>query len=166
LQDGTILDRYSAPVTDKEGKYYGRIWNFRDVTARRRNEEELRQLFVAVEQCPASIVITDLQGTITYVNRKFTQITGYTPEEAIGSNPRLLKSGYIPDNVYRNLWQVITSGGEWRGELCNKKKNGELFWESATISPITNAKGSICHFVAIKEDITERRSFETQLRQA
>jgi PAS domain S-box-containing protein len=166
LKDGTILDRYSAPVNDKDGKYYGRIWTFRDVTERRRNEEDLRQLSVVVDQSPASIVITDSQGNISYVNRKFTQITGYAPEEAIGANPRLLKSGYVSDDVYRNLWKVITSGGEWRGELCNKKKNGELFWESATISPITNAKGSICHFLAIKEDITERRSIESQLRQA
>jgi PAS domain S-box-containing protein len=166
LKDGTILDRYSAPVTDKDGRCYGRIWTFRDVTERRHDEEELRQLSLAVEQSPASILITDTHGKITYVNRRFTQCTGYSPQEAIGSNPRLLKSGYVSEAVYRDLWQTILRGGEWRGELCNKKKNGELYWESATISPVTNAKGSISHFLAIKEDITERRAIEAQLRQA
>jgi PAS domain S-box-containing protein len=166
LNDGTVLDRYSAPVADTEGNYYGRIWTFRDITERRRNEEELRLLSIAVEQSPASIIITDPHGAITYVNRRFLQCTGYSADETLGSNPRILKSGYVPDQVYKDLWQTITSGGEWRGELCNKKKDGELFWEATTISPITNAKGAISHFLAIKEDITERRLIETQLRHA
>jgi PAS domain S-box-containing protein len=166
LMDGTILDRYSAPVNDSDGKHYGRIWIFRDVTGQRRDEEERRQLSLAVEQSPASIVITDPRGNITYVNRKFCECSGYSPEEALGSNPRILKSGYVTDDIYRDLWQKICSGREWRGDLCNRKKSGDLYWESATISPVTNAKGEISHYLAIKEDITERRAIEAQLRHA
>ena len=166
LKDGTILDRYSSPVVGKDGKYYGRIWIFRDLTERKRNEDRLRQLSLAVEQSPVSVVITDPDGNITYVNRRFTQCTGYSPEEVLGHTPRILKSGNISSEVYRNLWETITQGAEWHGELCNRKKNGDLYWESATISPITSPKGAITHFLAIKEDITERKSIESQLRQA
>ncbi len=166
FKDGTILDRYSAPVVGKDGKYYGRIWILRDITERRRNEGVLRQLSMAVEQSPVSIVITDPQGNITYVNPKFTECTGYRRGEAIGQNPRLLKSGYTSPDEYKKLWQTITRGGEWHGEFRNKKKNGELYWESAAITPIKDAKGSISHFLAIKEDITEQKAMESQLRQA
>ena len=166
LVDGTILDRYSAPVVDKSGKYFGRIWNFRDVTERKRDEDKLRQLSVAVEQSSSSIVITDPSGKITYVNRKFTEDTGYTLDEAVGRNPRILNSGHSPHETYEELWATILKGKEWRGELCNKKKNGELFWESAAITPIVNGNGAITHFLAVKEDITGRRQLESELRQA
>ncbi|MFI5109614.1 MAG: PAS domain S-box protein [Terriglobales bacterium] len=166
FQDGTILDRYSSPVVGKEGKYYGRIWTFRNITERRRNEDALRQLSLAVEQSPASIIITDPQGNITYVNPKFTERTGYGRGEVIGQNPRILKSGYTSPDEYNRLWQTITHGGEWHGEFQNKKKNGELFWESVAITPIKDAKGAISHFLAIKEDITEHKAMESQLRQA
>ncbi|MGO9123765.1 MAG: PAS domain S-box protein [Terriglobales bacterium] len=161
LKDGTILDRYSSPVVGKERKYYGRIWTFRDITERRRNEDVL-----AVEQSPASIMITDPEGTITYVNPKFSERTGYRRGEVIGQNPRILKSGHSSPDEYRKLWQTITGGGEWRGEFHNKKKNGELYWESVAITPIKDAKGAISHFLAIKEDITEHKAMESQLRQA
>jgi PAS domain S-box-containing protein len=166
FKDGTILDRYSAPVVGKEGKYYGRIWTFRDITERRRNEDVLRQLSLAVEQSPASIMITDPEGTITYVNPKFSECTGYRRGEVIGQNPRILKSGHSSPDEYRKLWQTITGGGEWRGEFHNKKKNGEMYWESVAITPIKDAKGAISHFLAIKEDITEHKAMESQLRQA
>ena len=163
LKDGRVMDRYSAPVVD-EGTYYGRIWTFRDITERKRNEDTLQQLSTAVEQSPVSVVITNPQGHISYVNVKFTEVTGYHAEEVLGQSPRILKSGLTSPDVYRNLWSTIQQGQEWRGELCNKKKNGELYWEVATIRPITNAKGAITHYLAIKEDITERRRAEEALK--
>lgn len=166
FKNGRILDRYSAPVVDKNGVYYGRIWNFRDITEQKRNQEALKQLSLAVEQSPSSVLITDPQGSISYVNRKFTECTGYRPEEVIGKNPRILNAGHCPVELYRNLWATITQGRAWNGELCNKKKNGEIFWESATITPMTNPKGQITHFLAVKEDITEKRALESQLRHA
>ena len=126
----------------------------------KRIEEELRKLSRAVEQSPASIVITDTTGAIEYVNSKFIQITGYSLEEVKGKNPRVLKSGEKPAEEYTQLWNAITSGGEWRGEFHNKKKNGDLYWEFAVISPITDTHGNITHFLAVKEDITERKLAE------
>ena len=166
LRDGTILDRYSSPVTGAEGQYYGRIWSFRDMTERRRHEDTLRQLSAAVEQSPVSVVITDTHGDIEYTNRKFAECTGYTLEELRGKNPRILNSGYLPPRAYETLWSTILAGKEWRGEFRNRKKNGDLYWESAAISPIVDANGSITHLLAVKEDITERRALENELRQA
>ena len=163
FKDGTILDRYSSPVIDTNAIYYGRIWTFRDITARKRNEDTLRQLSTAVEQSPVSVVITDPQGDISYVNQKFTESTGYSPEEVLGRNSRFLKSGRNAPEVYRNLWSTIAQGHEWRGEFCNQKKNGDVYWEAATIRPITNPNGAITHFLAIKEDITERKRAEEEL---
>jgi len=166
LRNGRVLDRYSSPVFGADNQYYGRIWTFRDITERKRNEDALRQLSVAVEQSPVSVMITDLGGNITYVNRRFTECTGYRYEEVMGRNPRLLKSGHTSPEEYRQLWQTITRGEEWRGELSNKKKNGDLYWESVVISPIRNAAGEMCHFLAVKEDITERKIAESHSRQA
>ena len=137
-----------------------------DITERRQAGEQLRRLSRAVEQSPSSIVITDTAGNIEYVNPKFTQVTGYAFEEVVGKNPSLLKSGEMPPEGYENLWKTITSGGEWRGEFHNKKKNGELYWESASISPITDAHGVITHFLAVKEDITGRKGMEESLKQS
>ena len=164
--NGTVVDRYSSPVIGKNGEYYGRIWTFRDITERKHTEGRLRQLSLAVEQSPVSIVITDPQGKITYVNRKFTTSTGYASEEVLGHTPSVLKSGYTSSESYKTLWETIAGGGEWRGEFHNKKKNGDLYWESAVITPIKDTKGNVSHFIAIKEDITEQRALETQLRQA
>lgn len=166
LRNGTVLDRYSSPVNGRGGEYYGRIWSFRDITDRKRREDKLRQLSAAVEQSPVSVVITDIEGRISYVNRKFTESTGYTLQEVRGRNPRILNSGYSPPATYKTLWKTILAGGEWRGEFRNRRKNGELFWEAAAISPIMNADGSITHLLAVKEDITERRALESELRQA
>ena len=166
MADGTILDRYSSPVTGGSGQYYGRIWTFHDITERRRSEDTLRQLSAAVEQSPVSVVITDARGSISYVNRKFTEVTGYTAAEALGRNPRILKSGHSPPEVYANLWETIRAGREWRGKFRNRRKNGELFWEAATISPVIDASGAVSHFLAVKEDITERVALEGELRQA
>jgi PAS domain S-box-containing protein len=166
LIDGTALDVYSSPVKGPAGEHYGRIWAFRDITERRRREDTLRQLSAAVEQSPVSVVITDPDGLITYVNRKFTECTGYTLEEVRGRSTSIQKSGYSSPELYSSLWTTIRGGREWRGELCNKKKNGELYWEAAVISPIMGPDGVITNFVAVKEDITERRALESELRQA
>ena len=125
---------------------------------------ELRQLSQAVEQSPASILITDTEGDITYVNPAFTHVSGYTREEVIGNNPRILKSGRTAPEVYEELWQTITSGREWRGELENKKRNGELLWEMTSISPIKAPDGTITHFLGIKEDVTELKLARERLQ--
>ncbi|MBP7687251.1 MAG: PAS domain S-box protein [Thermoflexales bacterium] len=135
-----------------------------DITARKQAEEQLRQLSRAVEHSPVSIVITDLNGHIQYVNPWFSQLTGYTLEEALGQNPRVLKSGHTSREEYSVLWQTISAGQTWRGEFHNRKKNGELYWELASISPITDAHGAITHYVAVKEDITERKQAEKMMQ--
>lgn len=135
-----------------------------DITHRKRMEEELRKLSHAVEQCPVSIVITDTMGNIEYANPKFTQVSGYALDEVMGKNPRFLKSGKTSREEYKRLWDIITSGGEWRGEFQNRKKNGELFWELACISSIKNPKGDITHFIEVKEDITEKKFAEEKDR--
>ena len=132
----------------------------------RDSEERLRQLSAAVEQSPVSIVITDLNGSITYVNPKFSQLTGYSLEEAIGQNPRILKSGYTSSDAYQDLWQTISAGRTWRGEFHNKKKNGELYWEIASISSIIDAAGRVTHYLAVKEDVTARKQAEEGLRES
>ena len=148
-----------------DGKEYAFAFN-RDITERKRAEDQLRKLSLAVEQSPASVVITDVQGKIEYVNRRFTQLTGYTREEAIGQNPRILKSGMVPAATYRELWGIILSGSEWRGELVNRKKNGDTYWESSSIVPIRDSGGAITHFLAVKEDITERKRVEQAIRES
>jgi PAS domain S-box-containing protein len=135
-----------------------------DITERRQVEQQLRKLSRAVEQSASTIVITDTVGNIEYVNPKFTEITGYTLEEALGQNPRILKSGFTSDKVYKQLWQTVASGKEWHGELLNKKKNDELYWEYVTISPILNERGEITHFVGVKEDITQRKQSEVEIQ--
>jgi len=127
----------------------------RDVSERNRMDEQLRQLSQAVEQCPVSIAITDTAGKITYVNPRFSALTGYTLEEAVGKNPRILKSGETPPETYREMWEAITSGKEWRGRFHNRRKNGELFWESALISPILSKAGKITHYLAVEVDLDE-----------
>lgn len=138
----------------------------RELAERKRAEEHLRKLSVAVEQNPASIVITDISGTIEYVNPQFTELTGYTFDEAVGQNPNILKTGKTCHKEYKQLWDTILSGVEWRGEFHNRKKNGELYWEQALIAPIRDNSYAITHFIAIKEDMTERKQLEGQLRHA
>ena len=120
-------------------------------------EEKLHHLSCAVEQCPIVVLITDIRGNIEYVNPMFTETTGYAPEEVLGKNPRILKSGETPPDEYARLWKTIASGGTWRGEFHNRKKNGDLWWELASISPIRNREGKITHYLAVKEDITRQK---------
>lgn len=137
-----------------------------EITRRQRIEKRLRQLSLAVEQSPAVVVITDKDANIIYVNSKFTQITGYEYQEAIGKNPRILKSGEQTKEFYKELWDTITAGKEWRGEFHNKKKDGSFYWESALISPIKDDEGEIVNFIAVKEDTTERKKMLDDLRSA
>ncbi len=138
----------------------------RDISVRKKNEEKILQLSLAVEQSPASIVITNPEGAIEYVNKKFTKVTGYTVNEALGMNPRILKSGKMPDSLYRELWETITAGKEWHGELINRRKDQSLYWELVSISPVKNSKGEITHFIGVKEDITGHKEMEAELRKA
>ncbi len=131
------------------------------------NEQQLHKLSLAVEQSPNTVVITDTNGNIEYVNPRFTKLTGYTYEEAVGPGSRFQETYINKPEFHKQLWDTITSGKEWRGEFYNKKKNGDFYWENTSISPLTNEYGGITHFIIIKEDITDRKkSEETILRMA
>jgi PAS domain S-box-containing protein len=125
--------------------------------------ESLRKVSMAVEQSPVSIMITDRSGAIEYVNPRFTEALGYTPKEVIGQNPRMLKSGGMPQEIYQKLWQTVTGGQIWQGQLQNRRKDGSLIWERLSISPLFNSEGKITHFVAIRVDETERKHMEEQV---
>lgn len=164
--NGEIIftETISVPI-----QYFGRDaiqTIIRDISDRKRTEEKLRTLIRAVEQNPVSIVITNANGSIEYVNPKFTEVTGYSCEEIIGKNPNILKSGNKPKEEYEALWDTILSGKTWYGEFYNKKKNGESYWVSASISPIVNNQGDITHFVGVKEDITEKKKMISELIEA
>lgn len=145
-------------VCDATGRPQELIGCWLDITERKRDEIQLRKLSSIVEQAPLSIVITNTAGAIEYVNPTFTKVTGYTSAEALGQNPRILKSGETPAEVYREMWQALARGETWSGELQNRKKNGEIYIENAVIAPVVNGDGQITHYVALKEDVT------TQLR--
>jgi PAS domain S-box-containing protein len=130
---------------------------------RQQSEEKIRQLSQAVEQSPATIIITDINGDIEYVNPRFTETTGYTLEEVMGENPRFLKSGHTTAEEYKTLWKTVCSGQNWQGEFYNKAKDGTLFWESCTISPLLNAEGKTTQYLAINENITNRKIVEQEL---
>ncbi|MDY6915791.1 MAG: PAS domain S-box protein, partial [Candidatus Cloacimonadota bacterium] len=138
----------------------------RDISQIKQKEIELRKMHEAVEQSASSIIITDKDGKIEYVNPRFCEIAGYTKEEVLGKNPSILKSGYHSEDFYKNLWETIISGKIWKGELKNKKKNGNYYWKVSTIAPIKNDKGIITNFIAINEDITSRKESEVELQKA
>jgi len=133
-----------------------------DITERKRDEEALRKASAAVEQSPIAIFITDTGGVIQYVNRAFTEYTGYDPEEALGRTPSLLKSGEHSPDFYRELWDCLAKGQTWRGRFHNRRKDGELYWEQAVISPLRDADGRISHYLASKENITEALRLEEE----
>ena len=133
-------------------------------TAHRSAEEALRKFSRVIEQTASTVVVTDSQGIIEYVNPRFSESTGYTAEEAIGRRPDLLKSGQTSQEEYRELWRTITSGRVWRGEFHNRRKDGSLYWESAIISPVRDERGTVTHFVGIQDDISARKRAEAALR--
>jgi two-component system sensor histidine kinase/response regulator len=164
-KDGTRFHvEYSSVPIAKNGTITGSVVVFSDITERKKAEEELQKLSSAIEQSQVSVVITDPNGTIEYVNPKFTQVTGYSFDEAVGQNPRILNAGFQSAEFYKGLWGTIKAGNVWQGELANKKKNGEIFWENVTISPLRNKEDQITHFVAVKEDITERKQASEALK--
>lgn len=136
-----------------------------DITQRRLLENKLNMLFAAIEQGPTSVVITDLDANLEYVNPRFSEVTGYAQGEVIGKNPRVLQSGLTKKSVYVDMWEKLTHGKRWIGELVNKRKNGETYYEEAYISPVKNSEGQVSHYVAVKLDITERKKLESQIRQ-
>lgn len=154
----------NTPIHNDQGTVIGVISVVEDITKRMKMEAQLNKLSLAVEQSPVSIVITDVNGIIEYVNPKFSKLTGYLSEEVIGQNPHILNSGLTPKEVYTDLWKTISNGEDWQGEFCNIKKNGEHYWESASISPITSKDRGITHYVAVKEDITEKKKIVEELR--
>ncbi len=149
-----------SPLRDENNRIYSLLGVTRDITGRILVEDKLNKLSVAVEQSPTSIVITGLDGSIEYVNATFSKLTGYSIEEALGKDPKILQSGQTPRSVYDSLWKTIMAGKIWQGEFVNQKKNGELYWENATIAPIKDNQGQITNFVAIKENITSKKSSE------
>jgi PAS domain S-box-containing protein len=134
-----------------------------NITERKKSEAALLNLRTAVEQSANMIVITDIRGDIEYVNPAFEKTTGYTAAEAVGNNCRILKSGERDAEFYRHLWATITTGKIWQGEFHNRRKDGSLYWEEATITPVQNDKGEVLRFLAIKEDITKRKAMEVSL---
>ncbi|MEW6051987.1 MAG: PAS domain S-box protein [Candidatus Zixiibacteriota bacterium] len=158
------VEELSRPVRDAEGSITHVVGIIRDISARMRDQDEIRKLSQAVEQSPISIIITDLNGNIEYANRRFAELTGYSLDEVRGKNPRLLKSGLMSEDVYRDLWSTIRRGERWQGILHNRKKNGELYWEMASICAITDEHGRITHYLALKENITERVLNEREFR--
>lgn len=161
--DGTKLDVEVAgvPIT-YEGQTASQLV-IRDISERKRSEETLRKLSRAVEYSASTIVITDQDGTIEFVNPAFTRVTEYTPQEVIGKTIRILQSGAHPPEFYQDLWDTIRRGKVWHGEFINRKKNGDLYWEATSISPVKDQHGKTTHYLAVKEDITERKQSEKLL---
>jgi two-component system, sensor histidine kinase and response regulator len=180
--DGTILTVLISATASKDaaGNFVMSRSTVVDITERKRAEEELRRrtaelekstqnqqmLAQAIETSPVAVVITDRNGCIEYANPTVVKITGYTLEELIGQNPRVLKSGEHPAEFYAEMWATLSMGKQWNGELCNRKKNGEIYWESASITPVKGPTDEVMHYVAVKEDVTERKIFIQELEEA
>ena len=164
--DGSCVElwRKATPLADDNGNFAGVIIYDRDITAQKEAERELQKFRRAVEQSASMIVITNREGVIEYVNPKFTEVTGYTSEEAIGQKPSILNSGEMPPEVFDDLWATVSAGKDWVGELLNRKKDGALFWVHASLSPIFDAEGNITHYLSVQEDITDRKLAEEALR--
>lgn len=166
---GTLAAYYKTPKlpTDQELKRLVDAAHWAGITIHNiKQREQLQKMSLAVEQSPADIVITDPMGNITYVNKKFTEVSGYEYDEVIGKNPRILKTGLTPPEVYGQLWKTIKAGKVWSGEFVNRRKNGQHYWEKAIINPILNESGNITHFLAIKEDITDFKKSQQELQLA
>ncbi|MFZ4478293.1 MAG: PAS domain S-box protein, partial [Rhodoferax sp.] len=149
---------------DHRGKAVSMVGTVQDITERKVAEEQLRKLSLAIEQSPNSIVITDIASRIEYVNDAFVKVTGYSREEAVGQTPHILQSGKTPSKTYVRMWQALGKGKVWKGEFCNRTKNGREFDEFAIISPLRQSDGRVTHYVAVKEDLTERKAAEEQIQ--
>lgn len=154
---------YRVRPMRKSGARVGAVVAFSDVTERRLAEREFRKVSQAVDQSPVSIVITDTNGVIEFVNPKTAEVSGYAVDELIGKRPSIFQSGTTPSGEYEDLWRTISSGGQWNGEFRNRKKNGDDYWEAVQIAPIKESDGTISHYLAIKENITVRKEYEERL---
>jgi len=171
---GRAWERIHSVKIETKGEIGALAFSFNEMLKRLRDREtslkktleELQKLYNAVEHSSAVVIITDTQGAIEYVNPKFVQVTGYEKSEVLGGTPSILKSGETLPETYKELWDTIQSGEEWQGIFHNKKKNGEFYWASASISPLKDTKGAITHFVGIQEDITAIKLFEQELKKA
>lgn|GEM_PF-877978 len=150
-------------ILNAEGKPVKMVGTVQDITERKRALDELRKLSLAVENSPALVVITDKNGDIEYVNKKVLEMTGYTKEEVVGKNPRIWSSGYHNGDFYKEMWETIAQGRIFKSELLNKKKNGELYWESALISSLVDNNGNITHYVSVNEDVTAKKEIIEEL---
>ena len=175
LTTGNLVTyEYTMPNGNDTDYYESRLRPFgedvlvftRDITENRKANRQIRILSQAMEQSPISIVVTDLKGRIEYVNPWFAHLTGYTEEELIGNNPRVLKSGRHNHDFYADLWREIRNGRLWKGQIQNRKKNGEFYWESAIIAPVKNEYGEITNFIGLKEDITDKVKSEQLLKES
>lgn len=153
-----------APIDDHNSTVKKYIVVSTNITDRKIKEERIHQLSLAVEQSSTSILITDTDGNLEYANNYFFKHTGYTKDECIGRNLRFIQSGNTPVTTYQELWDTIKSGKSWKGEFLNKKKNGELYWEEAIISPVKDSQGVIKRFLSIKTDITAQKTTREKLR--
>ncbi len=159
------IEHHCRPMHDNTGRFLGRCGANRDITERKQAEEHMRKLALAVEQSPHSIVITNISAEIEFVNAEFCRSSGYTVQEVLGKNPRILQSGQTPQATYESLWDALTSGQNWHGEFLNRRKNGETYVELQHFTPIRAMDGRVTHYLSIKEDITERKRIEAELEQ-
>jgi diguanylate cyclase (GGDEF)-like protein/PAS domain S-box-containing protein len=157
------IEWYEKKLKDADGNVVGVLAVGQDITERKWADAQIRMLSQAIEQSPVSVVIADPEANIQYVNNTFEQVTGYCAVEVIGKSSQFLKSGRTPRSQYDELWQTISSGKAWRGEFQNRKKNGEFFWEHVHIAPVLDESGSICNYLAVKEDITQRKQQEEHI---
>ena len=158
-----IWVRAQGSAVTADGKAVKLLGAFQDITERKRAEESQRLQTAALKAAANGVAITDPKGTILWVNPAFTQLTGYSAEEVIGQNPRVLKSGQHPKAYYKELWQTISTGHVWKGEIVNRRKDGQLYDEEMTITPVRDRAGAVSHFVAIKQDISQRKRAEEEL---
>lgn len=161
-----LLDTLKTPFASTDEENLGIISISRDMTAIKQAEDLIVKLSHAVEQSPVSIAITDVSGNVEYINPMFSEVTGYSREEILGKNLRILKSGKVDTETYRAMWETISAGRNWNGVFYNRKRNGDLYWDYSNISPIFDKDGKIIHFLATKEDITLRKQQEQELLKA
>lgn len=155
-----------VPLKNKQFETIGVLGIYEDITEHKLAEQKLRTLYTVVEQSPISVIVTNADARIEYVNPHFSAVTGYSEQDAIGQNPSMLQSGLTPRHTYPELWNEISNGRGWHGELINRRKNGEIYWDETHIAPVRNENGALTHFVGVKIDITQRKKIEEALKES